>query len=280
MGCKYFAFPYHTDIKGIAKFKPNFHLKYLFLSVSQSSEILLDLAASCHGIEKLTLLNIKNISERGIANILKCIVQNSGTLKVLVINFCKMKDDIWELISKLCVEIQELNIRGVGISQKSLDYFCSNVTTKIKKLDISWQPNFGDDQLKTLVTRCELTELCLTQTSVTNDSVNSIVQKLPRLSKFEFENNTFSLSNVLQIASLPSLKTLCIWNMPRKEKEEILKIVPNLCFSKKDENCNKPSDKKCLFCESLCIAMPYQSCTGSNNFGFWEIKNELRYFQN
>jgi hypothetical protein len=51
------------------------------------------------------------------------------------------------------------------------------------------------------MTRCELTELNITETIVTNDSVNSIVQKLPKcLAKLEIDKDTFSISNLLKIA--------------------------------------------------------------------------------
>ena len=110
-----------------------------------------------------------------------------------------------------------------------MDYVCENVTNKLKKLDISLQRFFGDDQFKLIVGRCELEELCMTQTSVSNDL---IVQNLPKsLAKFETDNR-FTLAELLKISSLPFLKVLYIWDLPKNEQEEIVKRFPNLSFSK------------------------------------------------
>ena len=276
-GCKHFFSPVSSAIKGIAKFDSNFQLKDLFFFFVKSAKVLLDLAASCHGLVRLAVHGTQEISQKGFTKLLKCIIQSSETLEVLTINHRKLKYEELKLIVTLCVNLTDLNIRGTRISQKSVNFLCRNITTKLRKLDISWQPMFGDDQLEVLVTRCELSELCITETSVSNNSVSLIVQKMPRcLAKFEAENNTFSFSNLLKIASLQKLKVLCVWNLPTNAKEEILKKVPHLSFSNRKKECEKPSDTKCLLCDHLNIASPYQSCV-LNVFG-WEIKDKLRQY--
>ena len=125
--------------------------------------------------------------------------------------------------------ITDLNICGVKISQNTMNYICENVTSKLKKLDISLQRTFGDDQFKLVAGRCELEELCMTRTSVSNDSILKNVPK--SLAKFETDNK-FSFSELFKISSLPSLKFLYIWDQPKNEQEEIVKTFPNLSFSK------------------------------------------------
>ena len=208
-GCKYFAFPLFSKFKGIANFTPNFELKYLYFWAGESDEVFFDLAASCHGLENLaihfplefSIFGTRNLNKQWLPKLTKCISQNRGNLKVLVMNDCEISNKVFELMVTLLVELTELNIKGLKISLKSIDFFCKNITTKLKKLDISWHYMFGDDQLKILMTRCELTELNITETMVTNDSVNSIVQKLPKcLAKLEIDKDTFSISNLLKIA--------------------------------------------------------------------------------
>ena len=55
----------------------------------------------------------------------ECIIQKSRTI-------AKKKDEIMELIVTLCLELTELNIRRIQISQRDMDFLCANITTKIK----------------------------------------------------------------------------------------------------------------------------------------------------
>ena len=49
----------------------------------------------------------------------------------------------------------------------------------MEKLDIAGQPNFGDDQIKTLIKRCNrITELTFYGTNVTKNSMNTIKETL------------------------------------------------------------------------------------------------------
>ena len=111
-----------------------------------------------------------------------------------------------------------------------MDFFCANLTIGIEKLDISWQPSFGDNQLKTLVTRCKtLTEICLAETNVSDESFQNLPQTLTKLGVFYLN---FSFSNFLKIAAMPNLKVLRVWDMPTNEKEELIKRQPHLVSEK------------------------------------------------
>ena len=109
-GCKYFSFPFGLGIKGTVKFNQNSQLKYLYFPYgSNSDDVLLDLAASCVGLEKLAINGLIDINPNGFAKILKCIIQNSSTLKVLSIICCKIPDKVLELIVTLCGELQGIS---------------------------------------------------------------------------------------------------------------------------------------------------------------------------
>ena len=155
-----------------------------------------------------------------------------------------------------------------------MDFFCANLTIGIEKLDISWQPSFGDNQLKTLVTRCKtLTEICLAETNVSDESFQNLPQTLTKL---EF-GQVFSFPKLLKIASMPNLKVLLVWDLPTNKKEELIKTLPHLSDSfERKKGCRNPLSRRCV-CDSLCIAFPYQSCVDCVD-GFWEIKTKLRYY--
>ena len=109
-GCKYFSFPYVKEIKGTVQFNQNVKLKYLYFTYrSNADDVLLDLAASCFGLEKLAISGLMDINPKGFAKVLKCIIQNSSTMKVLSIIFCKIPDKVLELIVTLCVELQGIS---------------------------------------------------------------------------------------------------------------------------------------------------------------------------
>ena len=55
-----------------------------------------------------------------------------------------------ELIITLCSELTELNLaagRHSMLCERSIDFVCNNLTTKIEKLELSGQLMFGDNQL-------------------------------------------------------------------------------------------------------------------------------------
>ena len=97
-----------------------------------------------------------------------------------------------QLIFSQCQELIELNIAAecshdhesgppasTELCPESVDYICNNLTTTIEKLDISMQPNFGIDQCKTLMKRCNrINEITFLGTKVTNDSMNTILEML------------------------------------------------------------------------------------------------------
>lgn len=262
-GCEYLSIPFISAVKGTARFEKNSKLKYLGFQVSKSTNGLPEFAASCHGLEKLAVLCF-GIDQRAFHQVFKCIIQNSSTLKVLSIADCQiMSYESMRHIVTLCQGLTDLNICGIPISQKTMDFFCGNLTIGIEKLDISGQPTFGDDQSKTLVTRCKtVTELAFVDTNVSDESVDLIIQNLSQtLTKLEVSYSNFSFPNLLKIGSMPNLKVLRVWDLPTNEKEELIKTLPHLSDSfKRKQGCIMSTNETCLFCDSLCIASPYQSC--------------------
>ena len=277
-GCEYLSVPVISNVQGTARFQNNLKLKYLSFRVSKSTKGLLEFAASCHSLEKLAFFCL-DIDQIAIGKLFKCIIQNSSTLKVLRIGHGSiLSNESIRLIVTLCQGLTDLNITGVPISQDTMDFVCANLTIGIEKLDISGLPGFGNDQLKTLVTRCKaLTELAFMHTNVSDESVDFIIQNLPQtLTKLEVSYSTFRFSKLLKIGSMPNLKVLLVWpDLPSNEKEELLKTLPHLNDSFERKIGCKNSTDYC-FCDSLCIAFPNKTCGyGTTN---WKMETKLRYY--
>ena len=100
------------------------------------------------------------------AKFFKCIIQNCDTLKVLELTDFELSLESVQRIFSLCQELTDLNISnwrdGRMLCEKSVEFICDNLSTKIEKLDISHQPNFGNEEIKKLLKRCnKLNELAL-----------------------------------------------------------------------------------------------------------------------
>ena len=293
-GCHYLSLQLCTILKGNAKFEDNFQLKYLCFNVSKDEEnpdVLSDLASSCHVLEKLSIAFENMIKpdkdQLRYSKIIKCIIQSSKTLRVLDIGYCKLRFDSVQLIITLCLELTDLNICGIKVSQKSVDFICSNLTSKIEKLDFSDQPNFGDDQLETLLKRCnKMTELSIEFTDVSDDSLKLIPDTLSQtLRKLKVCDVDISFSCLKKIASTSS-NLLFISNIELSdvEKEEMMKCVPQRVekLSKEEIEVRKKEakDLKDHFFANLGIAYPYRSYDYDKcKDGFWEIKAKQRTYK-
>jgi hypothetical protein len=212
-GCQYLSFyDCHILKKNVVRFEKNYQLKYLCIlncleydgsleNPWDSFEILPDFAASCYSLEKLSIRchdrhlksedkeickdNKEPRINRIEAKFFKCIIQNCDTLRVLELTNFELSLESVERIFSLCQELTELKFGhgymddGKDLCEESVDFICNNLSTKMEKLHISCQSNFGDDQLKKLLKRCNrLTELDVSGTEVSDKSASTIIKNL------------------------------------------------------------------------------------------------------
>ena len=107
---------------------------------------------------------------------------------------------------------------------------CENLTTTIEKLDISRQKFFGDEQLLTLLKRCnKLTEFSFGFTLVSDTSVDTIITTLSQTLIKINPSHLISFPKLLQIAKMPKLKVLSNTSVIKSYlKDEKLEIAsPN-----------------------------------------------------
>ena len=291
-GCQYLSlFKCKIVKKGTIEFVKQFQLKYLCVDAASeevnengkevSFNILPDFAASCYNLEKLSIkrrsIHLHPEISRIELKFFKCIIQNSDTLKVLDLSEIDFNLASVQRIFLLCQQLLELNIpahhcisRNPQLCSGSVDFICNNLATTIEKLDITGQVNFGDDQFKTLLKRCNrITELSLSGTSVTDESVNTIIETLSQ-SLVKLEPGYISFPKKLELASMPKFKVLINSRLSDEEREEVREILPNM----------KHED----FDGDLRIAEPYPDLDSDDEEsemvpnGFWEIKAKLRTY--
>merc|ERR1712051_767376 len=201
-GCEYLNLC-SSWVHGGKKAEEPWKLKYL--QISQHTDewdkcaltLLEKVLQNCHFLQKLAVdnyfLNSREIEQ---------ICQNGETLQNLSLEGCNI--DFYhrtELIQKLfskCPQLTELSITDHCGGSPSYMYgnnilmpphvsaLVDNLTPNILKLTLSSQQCLQDEHVDTLVKRCnQITELDLSFTSITNDSVKSIIKYLNCLKKLD-----------------------------------------------------------------------------------------------
>jgi len=235
-GCEYLNLC-SSWVHGGKKAEEPWKLKYL--QMSQHSDewdkcaltLLEKVLQNCHFLQKLAVdnyfLNSREIEQ---------ICQNGETLQNLSLEGCDI--DYYhrtELIQKLftkCPQLTELSIYKYagnnGVANTFLDQnmyaLVNNLTSNILKVNLGNHECVQDEHVNTLVKRCnKITELDLSGTSITNDSLESIITHLKSLEKLDLDFTNIDPSSILQLKSIPSLKILRCFHGENKENPEKIK---------------------------------------------------------
>ena len=108
--------------------------------------------SSCHCLTKLSVYHFIGSWEEKPRDLLRGILQNASTLKVLDLSKCESlsSNDI-ELIVKRCIKLTEANFGQM--EHYSTSYLSRNLTTSIEKLGLP-ATNATNEDIKVLVARC------------------------------------------------------------------------------------------------------------------------------
>jgi hypothetical protein len=273
-GCEYLNLGL-SWVNGFKKSEVPWKLKYLEISQycdqEWTREDLDGVLQNCYFFQKLAVDNlILNSNEIG------HICQNGNTLRILSLDTCNINGNHRsELIKKLltsCPQLTELNLQdteGVGphgiIGNNNLlePHVCAlveNLSPNILKLNLSYQLGVHDKHVKTLVRRCnKITELNLSYTEITNDSLESIIKHLNYLEKLDVHYTDIDFSMLLQLKSIPTLKILhCLGQKTEDDtwkvrdlklrlphisiNEEHLRIASSKKFWSKNQSYDPPGD--------------------------------------
>ena len=196
--------------------------------------------------------------------------ENGQTLKVLnlaEVHWSPTKIKTFHPIQRLfkrCVELNELNLSNLW--NHGSDFFtviASNLTPQILKVDLSSNKSLKDRHVMTLVERCtKITELNLSYTSITNNSVDSIA-KHSSLEKLDVSNTNIDSTGLLQLGTIRTLKILNYCLKDKKiDENNLRKRLPQLSINKED-----------LFNIATSNTISTTNYVSYED-GFWEIKAE------
>jgi hypothetical protein len=251
--------------------------KLKYLEISQSCDHEWSLAApqgfleNCHYLQKLSVDNLRLESID-----IERICQNGETLQILSLDGCNidfyLRNELIQKLFKKCSQLTELNLNhGTGVTtifgnkillDQHLCALVNNLTPNILKLNLGSQDFLKDKHVKTLVSRCKkITELNLSFTPITNDSLDTIIKRLNYLEKINVHSTNIDFNKLLQLKSIPTLKNLRCFCCPNDEDFEKIK---NLRLQLPHISINE---------EHLHIACPTKEMNGSIDLDwFWEIR--------
>ena len=245
-GCEYLNLSF-SFVHGGKKSEVPWKLKHLEIAQSGDHEWAFEVPAgvlqNCYFLQKLSVDNLMLNSYE-----IEHICQNGETLQILSLEGCNIDfysrcELIEELFTK-CHQLTELNMCLAGESailgnKILLDlHVCAlvnNLSPNILKLQLGSQQSVGDKHVKTLVHRCKkITELDLSFTSITNESVDCISKHLNSLEKLDVRYTDIDFSTLLQLKKMPTLKVLRCFGHGIEDSEKIhnLKLeLPNISIN-------------------------------------------------
>ena len=143
-----------------------------------------------------------------------------------------------------CTHLTELNIGmlGSGCVNELLDpqfqAIVDNLTPTILKVDFGARYNLQDEHVKKLVNRCnKITHLDLICTSITNDSVHSIIEQLKAsLEELDVSDTHVDFATLLRLKSMPALKTLiCLDDDQGENIENLKQQLPHIRINEEED---------------------------------------------
>ena len=236
-GCEYLNLRLSqvTEVK-----KSDFQWKLKYLNVSLARGDMAGLLQNCHFLQKLASEKLTINSD-----VIDHICQNGNTLQVLSLANSSSSSNIdyhhrTELIKKLltsCPKLTELKIKCNPFFGPHVCALVENLPANILKLDLSRQ-GVNDKHVKTLVTRCKkITELDLTFTSITNDSLESIIENLNFLEKLNVSGTNIDFSMLRQLKGIPTLKVFWYFTRNEDDTEKIKNLKLQLPHVSINEEC-------------------------------------------
>mgnify|MGYP001334947053 CR=1 FL=1 len=260
--------PKTTQIRWNLKYLTCYDFDYNGIAVHRG------LLKNCHSLQKLSMKN-SILSYEDVEHI----IQNSETLKVLYLsnnfrygglNHVSVTKMIQKLFKK-CYELSELNFCNI-FSWKDSEILCAivnNLTPEILKVDLSYD-NLKDSHVMALVKRCsKITELKLGWTSITNNSLDSIVKHLDSsLEKLDVSCTKIDSTALLRLGTVRTLKVLnCLNGGESDEIENLRKKLSGISINKEYVIIASPNAMS--FPDSN---MRLPNLVLSHEDGMWEIK--------
>ena len=243
LGCQYLGLNQsritNLNFQDPNSFSASNQLKYLSISddlLPYYGFSMKNLIGATQTLEKLSI-------ERNWTNFQPNIIQNNQTLTVLrITGLISLSTEMVKVISTNCLELTEVSLDiGGGVSDEALSFFCNNLTSKIKKLDLFSNrfDMFKDEHVIAITNRCpSLEELALSGrgTHFSELALSAIIEKLQNLVKLRLPNSggNFSEKVLLELGSMPNLKYLQVrFTKNLAIRSKMVKNLPNLKINEK-----------------------------------------------
>ena len=218
------------------KYAINDHKQFL-----RNAEVLVKLLCNSDLLEKLELfyVNLDRLS-------LTSCTWNFKNLKVLRLSYCNrgyekiqpLRLNFIQPIVDHCSELVELSFYKTCIEEDAIDYLVKNITPKLSKLSLDATVCF-DKYIQILVSRCtNLTELSLSGSGFTNNSVNYIIENLQStLEKLCLFQTRVGIMKLFELKAMKKLTMLDFYAMEEVNNEELERFRRNhphiqLCYAK------------------------------------------------
>jgi hypothetical protein len=213
-GCKYLNL-WGAELTGTLELDKPSKLKRLNLEECVANrEVFEEILYSCHSLQQLSVQQIFSDQDFEYHNVRRIILQNSKTLQKINLGaFEWLNDTSKPNFFRHCQELTDVRITGdCGIRSDQLDLIIESFPLGILKIDLAWNNDLTDFHIENLVRKCnKITEISLHDTSVTNQSVISIVKYLKNsLELLDLTNcDNINLEDIVEaVGSLPKLKYL------------------------------------------------------------------------
>jgi hypothetical protein len=165
------------------------------------------------------------------------ICQSGQTLQVLDLENCNFDVSnpmkLFQDLFSNCAHLTELNMSYICLHSNkfNIQALVDNLTPTILKVSLERQGNLQDEHVKKLVKRCNnITHLDLSSTSITNNSVHSIIGQLrASLEKLNVSRTKVDFATLLELKSMPALRTLIC---PDENIKNLKQQLPHISINK------------------------------------------------
>ena len=224
----------------------------------RNAEVLVKLLCNSNLLEKLELFYV-NLDRLSLNN---C-TWNFKNLKVLRLSYCSrgfekiqpLKLNFIQPIVDHCSELEELSFYKTCLEEDSIDYLVKNITPKLSKLSLYTMVLYTyisdptvcfDKYIQVLVSRCtNLTELSLSGSGFTNDSVKNIIENLhSTLEKLCLIGTRIRITKLFELKAMKKLIVLDFFSEVKVKTEELerfRKCHPHIQLCYDQSNFAKPN---------------------------------------
>ena len=254
-GCQYLSLADCNVVGLTGKSETSFNFKYLNVKGQDwcpGCPGIKKLIQNCSSLQKLSIANFLSDSD-DISDLIQSICQSGQTLQVLYLTSrLDTTSKCFKNLFSNCVNLTEISFGSWEFSHGEaqmapIQALVDNLTPTILKVDLSDNGSVHDEHVKKLVKRCnKITHLNLRWTSITIDSVHSIIEELkasleelilPAALSMDDPDGPYEVfATLLELKSMPALNNVRCYLHSYYLHAEMLTRQDKSCEIKDDED--------------------------------------------